>query len=485
MEHEYCADSCSNGCSACCSRCHGHGFCIQGKEARQEGQEWSSLAKLGNGIYRWRRVEPTETKQESKGRPAAAGPGLGKLGQGAFQCSWRRMGGKRANAVVVGLARYRGPRRVTSVLSPQHQYDALQALLTGSHAPQTSDGKKARGTQEKGGKKAQQHQQHQQQGKKGKKNKQQQADPWGGGGGWDDGGWGASHQENDHDYDDDDDEEDRRVHFTPITAGVWGGSQHDSYHMPSKTLAHAYQGTSNQTPLFAGFPSRNKISEEADIQFIDSKGSALVPVQQALFGYATRKAKDRIHWMFSPNKDERVSSLLSWIEIMSDHIGAYGLHRFLQSRERGALIANADYRPQSNPNEPAFDWLTFDQLQASRDKILQESVAFYDPGVTTIVFVFLPSKSGNSLAMWRRKINIRPSLRTSRINEISLAKAGLRKEKDYIVHVDELPKKPGETRKSSAHAVPTKSAMKYDYAKGYYPYETYEKKKKKWWNIFG
>ncbi|KAJ7688474.1 hypothetical protein B0H17DRAFT_938470 [Mycena rosella] len=204
--------------------------------------------------------------------------------------------------------------------------------------------------------------------------------------------------------------------------------------MPSKTLAHAYEGTT--TSLFTGVP-RNKVSESANVQFIDSKGAALKPVHQALFGSKTRMAKDRIHWMFSPNKDERVSSLLAWIEIMSYSLGAYGLHRFLQSRERGALIANADYRSPHNPQEPAFDWLTFDQLQASRDKILQESVAFYDPAVTCIVFVFLPSKSGNSVAMWRRKITIGNNTRASRINEINLAMAGLRREKDYIVHVDE------------------------------------------------
>ncbi|KAJ7937304.1 hypothetical protein B0H13DRAFT_1588687 [Mycena leptocephala] len=172
--------------------------------------------------------------------------------------------------------------------------------------------------------------------------------------------------------------------------------------MPSKTLAHAYKGTT--TSLFTGVP-RNKVSESANIQFIDSKGAALMPVHQALFG-KTRMAKDRIHWLFSPNKDQRVFDLLFWIEQMAYHLGAYGLHRFLQSRERGALFVNADYLPPNGPNEPAFDWLSFDQLQATRDRVLQESVAFYDPGVTTIVFVFLPSKSGNSVAMWRRRITV-------------------------------------------------------------------------------
>ena len=71
------------------------------------------------------------------------------------------------------------------------------------------------------------------------------------------------------------------------------------------------------------------------------------------------------------------------------------------------------------------------------DRILQESVAFYDPAVQVIVFVFLPSKSGNSVAMWRRKIKVPNNTRLMLQAEITLAIAGLRKEKHYVVHVDE------------------------------------------------
>jgi hypothetical protein len=190
--------------------------------------------------------------------------------------------------------------------------------------------------QQKGGKKNKQNKQENPQGnkqdKKNKKNQQQQnqkkqknqqqTDPWGTGG-WDDGGgWGMPEEEDDYsDYD----EMGRRVHFTPISSNLWGGSEHEStYKMPSKTLAHAYKGTT--TSLFTGAP-RNKVSEGANVQFIDSKGAALQPVNQALFG-KTRMAKDRIHWMFPPNKDERVASLLAWIELMSYNLGAYGVCRF-------------------------------------------------------------------------------------------------------------------------------------------------------------
>ncbi|KAJ3829454.1 hypothetical protein F5880DRAFT_1470545 [Lentinula raphanica] len=203
--------------------------------------------------------------------------------------------------------------------------------------------------------------------------------------------------------------------------------------MPSKTLAYASSGTT--TSLNTGLP-RNKINEYTNVQFHDSQGVALQFAHHALFGRA-RKAKDRIHWSFPSNKDERVESLMTWITTVSYSLGTYGLHRFLQSRERGALIANADYQIPGGKNEPAFDWLTFDQLQETRDKIMQESAAFYDPAAQTIVFVFLPSKSGNSVAMWRRKINVPNNMRLMLQGEIALAMAALRREEDYVVHVDE------------------------------------------------
>jgi len=71
----------------------------------------------------------------------------------------------------------------------------------------------------------------------------------------------------------------------------------------------------------------------------------------------------------------------------------------------------------------------------TRDRLLQESVGYYDPGMQVIVFVLLPSKSGNSLAMWRRKVAVPNSVRLSHLREIELAKAALRR--NYLVLIDE------------------------------------------------
>ncbi|KIK65522.1 hypothetical protein GYMLUDRAFT_219643 [Collybiopsis luxurians FD-317 M1] len=323
-------------------------------------------------------------------------------------------------------------------------------------------------------------------------------------------GWGPIPEEEEEEENYQDYEDARRVHFSSpgwgggsfmaesarseiSMANLWSSdkSKDSSYAMPSKTLAHAYKGTT--TSLNTGIP-RSKINEYTNIHFHDSRGAALQPYHQALFGRA-RKAKDRIHWMFPPDKDERVASLITWIQTVSYALGSYGLHRFLQSRERGALISNAEYRIPDGKNEPAFDWLTFDQLQETRDKTMQESAAFYDPAVQVIVFVFLPSKSGNSVAMWRRKINVPNNTRLMLQAEITLALAALRKEEHYVVHVDEYPTaQPSQNQNHSGslrrRLRRTSLPSRTEYA-GVYPMIVEEdgrpgkpKKKRKWWHFF-
>lgn len=113
------------------------------------------------------------------------------------------------------------------------------------------------------------------------------------------------------------------------------------------------------------------------------------------------------------------------------------LKKFLEARERGGLFVNAAFRMKQHPLEPAFDFLTFDQLQGTMDKTLQESVAFYDPARFVMVLVFLPSQSGNSVAIWRQKINVPDNARQKYRAEINATVDSLRAPKEYIVMVDE------------------------------------------------
>lgn len=105
------------------------------------------------------------------------------------------------------------------------------------------------------------------------------------------------------------------------------------------------------------------------------------------------------------------------------------------------MVVNAAYRPVHSPSEPAFDWISWNQIQLTMDRTLQESVGYYNPAMHIIVFVFLPSPSGNSVAIWRQKLAIPNNIRLAYQAQITQAMASLRK--DYPVYVDEYVQEQG------------------------------------------
>lgn len=96
-----------------------------------------------------------------------------------------------------------------------------------------------------------------------------------------------------------------------------------SYHAssPSKTI-HDALGSPGAGRTF-GPPPPNPHTH----RFFESQGAALSRAHKALYAQE-RMAKDRIHWSFSPEKDERVRTLLEWIQGMSEGIGALGVSGF-------------------------------------------------------------------------------------------------------------------------------------------------------------
>jgi len=122
---------------------------------------------------------------------------------------------------------------------------------------------------------------------------------------------------------------------------------------------------------------------------------------------------------------------------LSITLNIHQLLKFCESRERGGIFINAAFRLQGKPQTPVVDWLTFDHLRSTMDKTLQESVAFYNPMTTAIVFVYLPSASGQSLAIWRRKVTVPDAYKSRYQTEVASISRGLRKEKDYVCYVDE------------------------------------------------
>ena len=108
--------------------------------------------------------------------------------------------------------------------------------------------------------------------------------------------------------------------FVPAPAG------NSPYPMPSRTMAYA-NGTL-QDPLEAFSPgisrNRNTMHDFANIELLESYGEALKPVENAFFG-RDRKARDRIHWQFPFNKDERVRHALEWLHDYAHGVGAFGV----------------------------------------------------------------------------------------------------------------------------------------------------------------
>ncbi|KAG5729724.1 hypothetical protein E4T56_gene1065 [Termitomyces sp. T112] len=317
---------------------------------------------------------------------------------------------------------------------------------------------------------------------------------WGGNDGWDQNdGWGHGNNEQTWNDAEEDWKEASRYHV------VTDISQHKS----SKTFLYA----------IAKDPQTTKLSTSSKLGLPpgtvnESENQAFQPALKAIFGREWRMAKDRIHWTYSPENEPKVASVLFWIQQMESFLALLGLLKFLETKERGALFVNVTFRLKEYPDKPAFDWLRYDQVQASTDRILQHSILATDPAQQTIVFVYLLSRTGNSVAMWRRKLQVPKDVRQKHLQAIKKVKAGLRPDKDYRIHVDELPPsdkgkqtKPAKLSRSKAtakvkqatQAEPAKSMKDQDPTKKAKSVlkthqhgrsiSTIPEKKRKWWQI--
>lgn len=112
------------------------------------------------------------------------------------------------------------------------------------------------------------------------------------------------------------------------------------------------------------------------------------------------------------------------------------LQKFFETRQRGALIANADFRDISTGhNQPTFDWITLDNVHDTLDKNLQKYVVSYKPASHVLVFVFLLSKTGNSLAIWRKKLTVPQEIFEA--NAEIIERALEMQERGPVVYIDE------------------------------------------------
>jgi len=171
------------------------------------------------------------------------------------------------------------------------------------------------------------------------------------------------------------------------------------------------------------------------VKIEESGGKGLETAQHALYG-THRVAEARFMWILPYQHDPRVVWMIDhFIPQSSEALATLGFRKYLRSREKGALIVNVDYTSKKRPSEPAFDWVVFSDIQKTRDRTLQQQIITNNPANTCLVFVFLVSKSGNSLGIWRRKLTVPHSLQSTHQAQIRAVEADLR-DKVYIVKVE-------------------------------------------------
>ncbi|KAG8894592.1 hypothetical protein FRB99_001109, partial [Tulasnella sp. 403] len=182
----------------------------------------------------------------------------------------------------------------------------------------------------------------------------------------------------------------------------------------------------------------------------ESGGRALVEARKAFYG-THRPADERFYWTLPPNHDERVVYMLDWVYRKSWPLASLGVHKFLATRSLGALVVNVEYHESPTNPLPVVDWITFADAQRTLDKVLQESIATYDPATTTLVFAFLMSKSRNSIGIWRRKLPVPDDIQALYASAINKVKAEMNWD-DVVVHVEATVDSPPGTFRNAHNA---------------------------------
>ncbi|CAE6479141.1 unnamed protein product [Rhizoctonia solani] len=142
---------------------------------------------------------------------------------------------------------------------------------------------------------------------------------------------------------------------------------------------------------------------KSSTRVIQSGGQALVPAQRAFIG-SHRPAHERILWSLPLDRDPRVRHTIVNIESIKDAVVTFGAEQFVETKMKGAVICNVDYRRPDHPDDLAFDWITYKDAQKTLDPTLQKSITRNDPANAVLVVIFLLSPSLNSLAIWRKSV---------------------------------------------------------------------------------
>ncbi|KAG8886564.1 hypothetical protein FRB98_001212, partial [Tulasnella sp. 332] len=179
----------------------------------------------------------------------------------------------------------------------------------------------------------------------------------------------------------------------------------------------------NATVLDSGLPN---VTSNHIVRVVESAGLCMQEAQRALFGRHAPTSQ-RIAWRRTAEDDQNVKGLLEWIERTRWGLASLGLHKFLATQTKGALVFNVHGRLKTDPGTPAVDWMTWADARRTLDGQLQNYVGTYDPAAHVLIFVLRVSPTGDSLKIWGKKIGVPASLPVTYAKEIKAIKKKLDK----------------------------------------------------------
>lgn len=200
----------------------------------------------------------------------------------------------------------------------------------------------------------------------------------------------------------------------------------------------AYYTPAHSHTLYAGAHEQPSAFDGA-FAVTTTEKTALEEAKYALFG-PHRPSIQRIHWAFPPHQDHSVREVMAFIQDpeVKRELTSIALNQYVTYRQPGCFLVNATWRNEDRPNTPGFDWMTLSELADTHDRIIQQSLLYYQPLEFALVFVFLLSQSGNSIACWRRKLEISGPLKAQYQREVKLVQRELAQQQHYIL-VDSPP----------------------------------------------
>lgn len=133
------------------------------------------------------------------------------------------------------------------------------------------------------------------------------------------------------------------------------------------------------------------------VRVAESNGECLKEAHRALYGRHL-PVEDRIIWNRTAESDKGMKALLEWIDKVRWGLASLGLHKFVSTKSRGALVFNINGRLSNSPETPAVDWMTFDDAQKTLDHQLQTYISTYDPTAHVLVYAFRVMPGGNNVS---------------------------------------------------------------------------------------